>query len=292
MRLASARSSGAATRARPPPWSVRRPAATRPRWWRPSGPRDFRRRGQSTSGPRLRQRYGAARQDRSPRCPGPGALCRAGPARASTATGCCRPGPRRAPHAAAAVGRDARRRAQSAAGRSPGGAARSPAAHPLSRAPAARGRRRPAHGREDQFRLARYGRSAAERARVGRVVSLTLLAELPALGRLLHKQIARSWAWPCSRDSGTLLVYGGRARAGARRALHGGPGGEPAQRGDPPLLRPAPGTPGSGPRPSRRRWPWSRACGHCSRSSTRWRVAARPGSPRARSRGRDFPDSC
>lgn len=51
---------------------------------------------------------------------------------------------------------------------------------------------------------------------VGRVVSLTLLAELPELGRLTHKQIAALvGVAPLNRDSGTLrgkrLVYGGRA---------------------------------------------------------------------------------
>jgi transposase len=51
---------------------------------------------------------------------------------------------------------------------------------------------------------------------VGRVVSLTLLAELPELGRLSHKQIAALvGVAPLARDSGTLrgkrLVYGGRA---------------------------------------------------------------------------------
>jgi transposase len=51
---------------------------------------------------------------------------------------------------------------------------------------------------------------------VGRVVSLTLLAELPELGRLNHKEIAALvGVAPLNRDSGTLrgkrLVYGGRA---------------------------------------------------------------------------------
>ena len=52
--------------------------------------------------------------------------------------------------------------------------------------------------------------------RVGRVVSLTLLAELPELGRLSRKAIAALvGVAPLARDSGTLrgkrLVYGGRA---------------------------------------------------------------------------------
>jgi len=51
---------------------------------------------------------------------------------------------------------------------------------------------------------------------VGQVVSLTLLAELPELGRLSHKEIAALvGVAPLNRDSGTLrgkrLVYGGRA---------------------------------------------------------------------------------
>jgi len=51
---------------------------------------------------------------------------------------------------------------------------------------------------------------------VGPVVSLTLLAELPELGRLSHKEIAALvGVAPLNRDSGTLrgkrLVYGGRA---------------------------------------------------------------------------------
>jgi transposase len=51
---------------------------------------------------------------------------------------------------------------------------------------------------------------------VGRVVSLTLLAELPELGRLTHKEIAALvGVAPLNRESGTLrgkrLVYGGRA---------------------------------------------------------------------------------
>jgi len=51
---------------------------------------------------------------------------------------------------------------------------------------------------------------------VGRVVSLTLLAELPELGRLSHKEIAALvGVAPLNHDSGTLrgkrLVYGGRA---------------------------------------------------------------------------------
>jgi transposase len=51
---------------------------------------------------------------------------------------------------------------------------------------------------------------------VGRVVSLTLLAQLPELGRLSHKEIAALvGVAPLNRDSGTLrgkrVVYGGRA---------------------------------------------------------------------------------
>jgi len=51
---------------------------------------------------------------------------------------------------------------------------------------------------------------------VGRVVSLTLLAQLPELGRLSRKQIAKlAGLAPMARDSGTLrgkrLIFGGRA---------------------------------------------------------------------------------
>jgi transposase len=58
---------------------------------------------------------------------------------------------------------------------------------------------------------------------VGRVVSLTLLAELPELGRVSHKEIAALvGVAPLARDSGTLrgkrLVYGGRASV--RAALY------------------------------------------------------------------------
>jgi transposase len=58
---------------------------------------------------------------------------------------------------------------------------------------------------------------------VGRVVSLTLLAELPELGRLSHKEIAALvGVAPLNRDSGTLrgkrLIYGGRAPC-ARRCI-------------------------------------------------------------------------
>jgi transposase len=75
---------------------------------------------------------------------------------------------------------------------------------------------------------------------VGRVVSLTLLAELPELGRLSHKEIAALvGVAPLARDSGTLrgkrLVYGGRPSPG--RALHGRARREPSQSGDPHLLR-------------------------------------------------------
>jgi transposase len=51
---------------------------------------------------------------------------------------------------------------------------------------------------------------------IGRVVSFTLLAELPELGRLSHREIAKLvGVAPLSRDSGTLrgrrFVHGGRA---------------------------------------------------------------------------------
>jgi len=51
---------------------------------------------------------------------------------------------------------------------------------------------------------------------VGRVLALTLLAELPELGRLSRREIAKLvGVAPLSRDSGTLrgrrLIHGGRA---------------------------------------------------------------------------------
>lgn len=60
---------------------------------------------------------------------------------------------------------------------------------------------------------------------VGRVVSLTLLAELPELGRLNRKEIAKLvGVAPLARDSGTMrgkrIVYGGRASV--RAALYMG----------------------------------------------------------------------
>jgi transposase len=59
---------------------------------------------------------------------------------------------------------------------------------------------------------------------VGRVGSLTLLAELPERGRLSHKEIAALvGVAPLARDSGTLrgkhLVYGGRAPVRAARYM-------------------------------------------------------------------------
>jgi transposase len=58
---------------------------------------------------------------------------------------------------------------------------------------------------------------------VGRVLALTLLADLPELGTLSHKQVAALvGVAPLNRDSGTLrgkrLVWGGRARV--RTALY------------------------------------------------------------------------
>ncbi|HET7612706.1 MAG TPA: IS110 family transposase, partial [Steroidobacteraceae bacterium] len=59
---------------------------------------------------------------------------------------------------------------------------------------------------------------------VGRVVSLTLLAELPELGRLNRKEIAKLVGAPLARDSGSMrgkrIVYGGRASV--RAALYMG----------------------------------------------------------------------
>jgi transposase len=78
---------------------------------------------------------------------------------------------------------------------------------------------------------------------IGPVLSLTLLAELPELGRLSHAQIAALvGVAPPSRDSGTLrgrrAVWGG-AGGGAHGALHGHPARHPLQPRRSPLLRPA-----------------------------------------------------
>jgi transposase len=130
---------------------------------------------------------------------------------------------------------------------------------------------------------------------VGRVLSFTLLAELPELGRLSRRAIAKLvGVAPLSRDSGTLrgrrFVQGGRERS--RRALHGRARRDQAQRGDPRVPPSARSTSGSSPRASRRSSPSWRACGSCSRSSTRWRARMSGGVPTPHSPPLDFPDRC
>jgi transposase len=76
---------------------------------------------------------------------------------------------------------------------------------------------------------------------VGRVVSLTLLAELPELGRLSHKQIAAlvGGRAPQSRqrEAPGQAARVRRPRPGAGGALHGRAGRQPPQPRDPRLLR-------------------------------------------------------
>ncbi len=75
---------------------------------------------------------------------------------------------------------------------------------------------------------------------VGRVVSLTLLAELPELGRLTHKEIAALvGVAPLSarhRHAPRQALRVRRPRPGARRALHGRAGRRTPQSGDPRFL--------------------------------------------------------
>ena len=104
---------------------------------------------------------------------------------------------------------------------------------------------------------------------VGPVMSLTLLADLPELGRLSRREIAKLvGVAPLSRDSGTLrgrrFVQGGRASVRAR-VVHGGARGHETQRGDSRVLRAARSPPAN-----RRSSRSSPACGNCSRFSTRW----------------------
>jgi transposase len=85
---------------------------------------------------------------------------------------------------------------------------------------------------------------------VGRVLALTLVADLPELGTLSHKQLAALvGVAPLNRDSGALRgtrrIWGGRAQGrtstGADGALHGHAGGSAAQSG--PVCIPAPPRP-------------------------------------------------
>lgn len=80
-------------------------------------------------------------------------------------------------------------------------------------------------GRVDSAKsvLARERRAVAERTWIGPVLTTTLLANLPELGTLTHKQItALVGVAPLNRDSGTLrgkrTVWGGRAQV--RTALY------------------------------------------------------------------------
>jgi len=80
---------------------------------------------------------------------------------------------------------------------------------------------------------------------IGPIVSLTLLAELPELGRLSHGQIAALvGVAPLNRDSGTLRGRRGlgRARSRPRSALHGHLARDPLQSRHPAVLRPSPGS--------------------------------------------------
>jgi transposase len=79
---------------------------------------------------------------------------------------------------------------------------------------------------------------------VGRVLATTLLAELPELGRLSCREVAKLvGVAPLARDSGTLrgwrFVQGGRALV--RGVLYMGARGDAAQPGDPGLLPAAAG---------------------------------------------------
>jgi len=128
---------------------------------------------------------------------------------------------------------------------------------------------------------------------VGRVVSLTLLAELPELGRLSRRAIAKLVGIaPLSRDSGTLR---------GRRFVQGaGPACARCStwpRSSRPSATPsfAPSITGSSRPANRRSWPSSRACGTCSPSSTPWSAPSGPGAPRGApppSCPLDFRDSC
>jgi transposase len=113
------------------------------------------------------------------------------------------------------------------------------------------------------------------------VVSLTLLAELPELGRLSHKEIAALVGGaPLNRDSGTLrgkrLVYGDRAPV--RAALY--MAALVASKCNP-VIRAFYSA--SAPPESRPRSPSPPACGNCSSFSTRSPAAGRHGGPSAAS---------
>ena len=75
---------------------------------------------------------------------------------------------------------------------------------------------------------------------VGEQLSLTLLAELPELGRLDRRQVRRAGrrgaVQPRQRPTARATHDLGRTRAGARDALHGRTQRQPPQSGDPRLL--------------------------------------------------------
>ena len=115
-----------------------------------------------------------------------------------------------------ATPRDAGGREEPAGGCAPAAPPRDPAAHSLVGASAGRRHGRAGGADRSQPRVARPGRSAAERPGIGPIVSAVLLGELPELGSLSHKQIATLvGVAPLARDSGTLrgkrLIWGGRA---------------------------------------------------------------------------------
>lgn len=99
---------------------------------------------------------------------------------------------------------------------------------------------------------------------IGPILALTLLAELPELGRLSHGQIAALvGVAPLNRDSGTLrgrqAVWGGRRAV--RTALYMGT--LRATRCHPAILPSSRSMHASWRRAKRRRWHWSRACTSC-----------------------------
>ena len=177
------------------------------------------RRRQPATGSRLRPVDRPTRQDRLARRGRARALCRAGPSGAPTVAGrriggVCRdsvsapptdyddgvgeePGARRRPVGVKGVAKHVRWLERELSGR----------------------RRRPHRVDSGERGLAREGRPAAGVPGVGRVLSTTLLADLPELGRLNRRQIAALvGVAPLNRDSGTFRgqrsVWGGGRRCG------------------------------------------------------------------------------
>jgi transposase IS116/IS110/IS902 family protein len=111
---------------------------------------------------------------------------------------------------------------------------------------------------------------------VGRVVSLTLLAELPKLGRLSNKEIAALvGVAPLNRDSGTLrgrrLVYGDRAPVRAVLYM----AALVASNCNPAISRLLPAPPGSGQAgESRAHRPHAEAAHHPQRHGPQWDTLA------------------